>query len=72
MEGGVLRFNNVDGSESGSYICTATNSAGSVTATATFNVAGKNHPGLVVLLFQTPPTNTSYLIDPSPTKKYKK
>ena len=38
---GVLRFNQVTGEEQGQYICTATNEVGSITATATLEIAGE-------------------------------
>ncbi|CAL4124571.1 unnamed protein product, partial [Meganyctiphanes norvegica] len=38
LSGGVLRFNQVRGEEEGSYICTASNNAGTTTATATLEI----------------------------------
>ncbi|XP_061163155.1 basement membrane-specific heparan sulfate proteoglycan core protein-like [Saccostrea echinata] len=40
QEGTLLMFSRVTGKEQGSYICTATNSMGSVSATATLLIAG--------------------------------
>jgi dystroglycan 1 len=37
---GVIRFTDVTGAEAGSYVCTATNEVGSITATASVNIAG--------------------------------
>jgi hypothetical protein len=39
---GVLMFSRVTGEEQGSYTCTATNSMGSVSASATLLIAGIN------------------------------
>ena len=41
MPNGVLMFKSVTGQESGSYVCTATNGMGTITATATLNIQGK-------------------------------
>ncbi|XP_043237332.1 basement membrane-specific heparan sulfate proteoglycan core protein-like isoform X3 [Amphibalanus amphitrite] len=38
LDGGVIRFIRVTGDEEGEYICTATNLAGTTTATATLNI----------------------------------
>ncbi|XP_064642804.1 basement membrane-specific heparan sulfate proteoglycan core protein-like isoform X7 [Lineus longissimus] len=38
LENGVIRFDRINGPEQGSYICTATNTAGTTTATATLRV----------------------------------
>ena len=40
-ENGVLRFTQVTGAEAGAYICTATNDAGTTTATASLLIEGK-------------------------------
>lgn len=40
---GVLMFTRVTGEEQGSYICTATNSMGSISASATLLIAGTPH-----------------------------
>lgn len=50
-ENGVLRFLGVTGEEAGSYICTATNPMGSVTATATLRIQGRTR---VILSPSTP------------------
>ena len=42
LDNGVIRFLNVDGSEQGSYVCTATNTGGTVTATATLRISGQS------------------------------
>ena len=39
-DNGVIRFNGVSGPEAGAYMCTASNAVGTVTATATLNIAG--------------------------------
>lgn len=54
---GVLMFTRVTGEEQGSYICTATNSMGSVSASATLLIAGTSqcshcvHYSLIVICF---------------------
>jgi len=40
LDNGVIRFMHVTGPEQGSYVCTATNDIGSVTATAVLTIAG--------------------------------
>lgn len=45
---GVLMFTRVTGEEQGSYICTATNSMGSISASATLLIAGMPHLSLCV------------------------
>jgi dystroglycan 1 len=40
LENGVIRFNGVTGPEQGTYVCTAVNSAGTVTASVTLLVQG--------------------------------
>lgn len=37
---GVIRFNSVTGPEQGSYVCSATNEVGTVTATAMLTIKG--------------------------------
>ncbi|KAK3867232.1 hypothetical protein Pcinc_027289 [Petrolisthes cinctipes] len=46
LNGGVLRFNQVQGDEEGSYICTAENDAGSVTAIAMLEV--QSMPSIII------------------------
>ncbi|CAG0921774.1 unnamed protein product [Notodromas monacha] len=41
LQGGVLRFNQVQGPEQGQYLCTAENVAGSTSAIATLNIQGR-------------------------------
>ena len=40
MDNGVIRMSGVTGEEQGAYICTATNAAGTVTATANLKIQG--------------------------------
>lgn len=40
QQNGVISFRSVTGAEAGAYVCTATNSMGSSTATATLTIRG--------------------------------
>ena len=43
LEGGELRFRDVTAREQGGYVCTASNSAGTVSVSVQLNIHGNDH-----------------------------